>query len=114
MKSYVKAGHIIGPQRFFTIEGKFLNITDTKTGDIMLSQLGDKSKLMFGCHRIVNENAARCIIFQNDAFTQGRMKWRNCRLSTKNLDYSIFSNKRKAGNNCRAPKICQKETNVGP
>ena len=109
MKSYVKAGHIIGPQRFFTIEGKFLNITDTRTGDIMLSQLGDKSKLMFGCHRIVNENAARCIIFQNDAFTQGRMKWRNCRLSTKNLDYSTFSNKRKAGNNCGRGKFVKKK-----
>ena len=91
MKSYVKAGHIIGPQRFFTIEGKFLNITDTRTGDIMLSQLGDKSKLMFGCHRMLNENAARCIIFQNDTFTQGIIKWRNCRLTTKNLDYQLGS-----------------------
>ena len=89
MKSYVKEGHIIGPQRFFTIEGKFLNVTDTRTGDIMLSQFGDKSKLIFGCHRMLNENAARCIISQNDTFTQGRMKLRNCTLSDKNLDYQI-------------------------
>ena len=72
LNTYVKSGHIIGSQRYFTMDGQFMNMTDARTGLTTLSEFVGKSKLIFGCHKNLIEKAPRCIIVQNDTFTDAK------------------------------------------
>jgi len=72
METYVKSGYAIGPQRFFTTNGNFLNITDTNTGQIILSETDEKFLAIFACQNEVHDLGPRCVIFQNETFTDSR------------------------------------------
>ena len=72
METYVKSGYIIGPQRFFTIDGNFLNITDTSTGQIILSQSNEILLAMFACQEKIQDLGPRCVIFQNETFANSK------------------------------------------
>ena len=68
METYVKSGYAIGPQRFFTTNGNFLNITDTNTGQIILSETDENFLAIFACQNEVHDFGPRCVIFQNEGF----------------------------------------------
>ena len=72
METYVESGYIIGPQRFFTIDGNFMNITDTSTGQIILSQSNEILLAMFACQKKIQDLGPRCVIFQNETFTNSK------------------------------------------